>query len=118
MTNDSTDPFEQLDSSDIDEPDELEELFAESSVEDLDSDSVWEELEESESIGVDEETATAAIHVVPKRAFCQECPHLDEPPNVRCTHEGTEILEFPDNDHVKVRNCPIVEKRGGATEAE
>jgi hypothetical protein len=48
-------------------------------------------------------------HVVDKREFCQRCEYFSAPPDVACSHEGTEILELVDTDHFCVRNCPKVE---------
>lgn len=118
MADESTDPFEELAETDVDEIGEFEELFAESSIDDIDSESLWEDLASDQSGDTEEETLTAEISVVPKRAFCQECPHLSEAPSISCTHKGTEILDFPDKNHVRVRNCPIVEERGGIMSAE
>ena len=50
--------------------------------------------------------------IVSKRNFCERCRHFSEPPEVRCTHEGTEIREFVDMDNVRLYDCPIVEERG------
>lgn len=52
------------------------------------------------------------VHTVPKRKFCMQCPYFSEPPDVRCTHDGTEILEFVDADHVRVENCVQVDDDG------
>lgn len=119
MTEEANDPFDELTEADVDDVEEFEELFAESSVDDIDSESLWSELETDGTTGSEvDEAVSAEISVVPKRAFCQECPHLSEAPTVSCTHEGTEILDFPDKNHIRVRNCPIVEERGGIMTAE
>lgn len=118
MSEEDPDPFEQLAGDDTDEPVDVEDLFAESSVDDVDSDTLWSELEAEVSTPIDDQPDEPDISIVPKRSFCQDCTHLAEPPGVHCTHEGTEILDFPDMDHVRVRNCPIVEERGGVMTAE
>jgi len=51
----------------------------------------------------------ATEHVVPKDKYCQSCPYLDDPPELVCTHEGTEIVEVVDSERFRVRNCPMVE---------
>jgi hypothetical protein len=51
----------------------------------------------------------AREHVVPKSDYCQSCPYLDAPPELACTHEGTEIVEVVDNERFRVRNCPMVD---------
>ena len=118
MTAEDPDPFEQLADDETDEPIDIEDLFAEGSVDDVDSDSLWDELENGVSSPIDNQPEAPDISIVPKRSFCQDCPHLIDPSGVRCTHEGTEILDFPDMGHVRVRNCPIVEERGGVMTAE
>lgn len=90
-----------------------------------DVDSLWEAIEasaEREEAGAAEGEA-GAEYVVPKRAYCEGCEYLSEPPDVHCTHPGTTILEFVDTDHVRVRDCPVVaerrrfgdQRRGGVT---
>ena len=118
MAEEDPDPFDQLADDDSEEPLDFDDLFAESSVDEMDSDSLWDELESGVSTPVDDQPEPTDISIVPKRSFCQDCPHLTDPPGVRCTHEGTEILDFPDMDHARVRNCPIVEERGGVMTAE
>jgi hypothetical protein len=49
-------------------------------------------------------------HVVPTRSFCERCRYFSEPPEVDCSHEGTEIVELVDIDHFRVRNCPMVDE--------
>lgn len=46
--------------------------------------------------------------VVPKDDYCEQCPHYRDPPDVGCSNEGTEIVEFEDMVHVRIRNCPVV----------
>jgi hypothetical protein len=48
--------------------------------------------------------------VVETATFCKRCPLLGPPPELHCTHEGTEILEVVDTEHFKVRECPMVEE--------
>lgn len=50
-------------------------------------------------------------HVVPKETYCERCEHFSAPPTAACTHPGTAIVEFADADHVRVRNCPVVDQR-------
>jgi hypothetical protein len=142
---DDPSPFDELasevgaDSGDADFDRLFEEMFTEAGTEEMDADSVWEELEdtdgESARTGSDdtdtdsvwgalEETATedrdldGEDSVVPTQSFCAQCEHVADPPEVRCTYEGSEIVEFVDEDHVRVRNCPIVARREGISEME
>jgi len=117
---DDASPFDELqaDTNDVD-PDELfEEMFVEQEAGDLDTESVWETLEGTEREGgkqdgggLEGETSEGDEHVVSAREFCADCEHAAEPPEVRCTYEGSEIVEFVDKNTVRVRNCPIVARR-------
>jgi hypothetical protein len=87
-------------------------------VPELDEEAVWAAFDGDEAapearagvgIGGDPEaTPEDDEAVVPKRTFCQRCPHFTDPPNTACSHEGTTIVEVVDADHLRVRNCPIV----------
>lgn len=99
---------------------ERSELFAEMDVADVDADEVWdavveegqppeELLEEPEDEEAAEPTANPDEHVVNKREYCQRCEFFSDPPTVACGHDGTEIVEMPDSDTFRVRNCPKVE---------
>ncbi|MFB6068307.1 MAG: hypothetical protein ABEJ90_00065 [Halobacterium sp.] len=100
-----------------------DDFFEKVDVGDVDSEAVWEAVVEGESeerpeaerVGVGrepeqvtEETDEGAESLVSKREYCQRCPHFAEPPEVACTHEGTEIVEVVDTDTFRVRNCPMV----------
>lgn len=118
MSEEDPDPFEQLAGDGADEPVDIDDLFAESAVDDIDSDSLWSEVEAGVGSAIAWQSDEPDISIVPKQSFCQNCPHLADPPDVTCTHEGTEILDFPDSDHVRVRDCPIVEERSGVMTAD
>ena len=69
---------------------------------------------DSEPIAEDlsERNVDASEDVLDKRTYCQQCPYLSEPPNLRCEHDGTEILEVVDSDRFRVRGCPMVTAEG------
>ena len=95
--------------------DVFEAAFAEQPFEEVDDDTVWDDDGDDESkFGAVGEVIEAGerTYVVSKRNFCERCRHFSDPPDVRCTHEGTEIREFVDMDHVRLYSCPIVEERG------
>lgn len=46
--------------------------------------------------------------VVDKAKYCHNCEYFSGPPETRCTHSGTEILEMVDVDHFRVVDCPVV----------
>lgn len=92
------------------------EAFSERGFESLSEASVWSSIDEDEAsefgaIG-DVVEAGERTYVVSKRNFCERCRFFSEPPDVHCTHDGTEIQEFVDMDHVRLYACPIVEERG------
>jgi len=83
--------------------------FEEVDVEDVDPDDIWNSLVgggESEGTGGGPEEVDVSKH-----AYCEGCEHFSPPPQIHCTHEGTEILEFVDVETVRVTNCPIVAER-------
>lgn len=98
----------------LDEPDvDTDALFTEEEPAPIDIDAIWQSIEsdwpgEDDTLGFDD---TDAEHVVSKRWFCEQCEYFSNPPEVRCSHEGTTILEFVGTEEVRVRNCPIVAER-------
>jgi hypothetical protein len=104
-------PFDELDSDveDVDLEELFEEQFTEGESGEFDSEAVWDRIDETDT-GEEEETA-ADEHVVSARNFCAQCEHAAEPPEVHCTYEGSQIVEFVDKSNVRVRNCPIVAQR-------
>lgn len=98
-----------------------EDLFSEVDVGDVDVDEVWEELlgedsAEAEGKAVGAGTAAEEVrasgperrpeHVLPKAEFCERCPYLSTPPELACSHDGTDIVEVSDVEHFRVRGCP------------
>lgn len=109
--------FDPADAEEIDEY-----LFESVDVAAVDSEAVWESFvaddgDSESSLGVGVEATTVGTdeeHVVPKREYCQRCPHFTAPPETACTHEGTTIVEVVGSDEFRVRNCPMVEGDGTA----
>lgn len=104
-----------------DRPDDFfEEAFSERDFEALEVESLWSSVDGDESSGSraggESIEAGQRTVVVSKRNFCERCRFFSEPPGVHCTHEGTEIREFVDMDHVRLYDCPIVEERAGGEE--
>jgi hypothetical protein len=128
------DPFEELDAEPLeDEVDaDVDELFTEVQVGEVDEETVWAELTEEE--GAAQPTVTgeaervadeASVHpeadadadtVVPKASYCQQCEHFSPPPGMACRNPGTDIVELVDMEHFRVRDCPVVERRSSATD--
>lgn len=94
------DPFGGVDSA-----------FAEMDVEKLDPDSVWQELTSAQSRGSVGDARKRTYAEVSKHAYCEQCEHFSDPPDIHCTHEGTEIVEFLDMETVRVVDCPVVAER-------
>ncbi|WP_207588165.1 hypothetical protein [Halomontanus rarus] len=100
---------------DVETPDEADTaaLFEHEDVEGIDRDALWEQIQRGER-----ETDTAdgsvqtdtdrEIREVQKRDYCHGCEHFENPPEVGCRHEGSDILEFPTLETVRVADCPIV----------
>jgi hypothetical protein len=88
-----------------------DDVFEEMDVGGLDPDDVWDSLSDAQdrgSVGGTEETRYAEVS---KHRFCEQCEFFSDPPDVHCSHDGTEILEFLDQETVRVVDCPIVAER-------
>jgi hypothetical protein len=72
--------------------------------------SVWEELSTEPEVDTQQEDGRR-VSEVNKHSFCEGCEYFTEPPEIACTHEGTEIRRFLDVETVEVVDCPIVEER-------
>jgi hypothetical protein len=105
---DADDPFESVD------------------VGELDGEKLWEQLAEGddaatvavpseatvegEADGATDDAAVESgrnVRTIPKDT-CHGCPHFGDPPELRCTNEGTDILAMTDADHFRVADCPMV----------
>ncbi|WP_135365567.1 hypothetical protein [Halosimplex halophilum] len=99
------DPFESASSA-----------FERSGVEGIDPDEVWDRLTaepgaDTGGEGGPPEGDEDDVVTVSKHGYCEGCEHFSPPPDVTCTHEGTDILAFVGVDEVRVSNCPVVEER-------
>lgn len=100
------------DETDGEEAFDLGEYFEEERFDEVESEDLWDTIEADRTLGAEVEAGEEPDeHIVPKRSYCESCEHFSEPPEVHCTHPGTTIIEFPDIDHVRVRNCPVVAER-------
>lgn len=77
---------------------------------DVDPEEVWESLNDDAAPEIG--ATDGPDHVVDKRTFCQRCPHFSAPPEVVCTHAGSEIVAVLEGENFRVRNCPLVEAGG------
>ena len=85
--------------------------FTEMDVEGVDADDVWQRLTSAEARGSVTTEAERAYAEVSKHSYCEQCKYFSEPPEIDCSNEGTEIVEFLDMDTVRVVDCPIVVER-------
>lgn len=91
----------------------VDDVFEEVNVGGVDTDDLWADLlsEDSGELVVSAPREAGRddrdVRTIPK-TNCQGCPHVGDPPNLRCTHEGTDILSMPDVDHFRVADCPMV----------
>ena len=81
-------------------------LFDEVDVGEVDADELWSQVE-SDGPTV-EPRAEREVREVEKRKYCSQCPYFSDPPEVACSHEGTDILQQVDMEHFEVADCPIV----------
>lgn len=88
-----------------------ESVFEEMDAAGLEPDQVWDELADAEERGSVADSVERTYAEVSKHSFCEVCEFFSEPPDVSCSNEGTEILEFVDMETVRVVDCPIVEER-------
>ena len=86
----------------------LDELFDREEVDDVDSEQLWEQVEEGGVAQVD--GTDREIRTIPKSKYCHGCEHFSAPPEVACLHEGSEIIELSTLETFRVANCPVVLK--------
>jgi len=106
-------PAEPLSDVEVSDADPFEApggVFEQVDVGAADPDEVWDRLTGEPEPEPPEEAEDDVVDVS-KHSFCEGCPHFSAPPDVHCTHEGTEILEFTDVETVRVVNCPVVVER-------
>ena len=104
-TRGAADPFADVAGRDGDPFGDEDSVFERVDVGAIDVDSVWETLGEERSRGTD---ARSQYTDVSKHRYCEQCEFFSAPPDVRCTNEGTEIVEFLDMETVRLLDCPVV----------
>lgn len=96
--------------------DPFAEAFEDVEVDEVDTEHLWEELEDGEfetAVDAPDRESDRDVHVVEKRMYCERCQYFSAPPETRCTYEGSDILQLEDTEHFRVADCPVV--RGDAT---
>lgn len=86
-------------------------VFEEMDTEGLDPDRVWQDLSSAKSRGSVGDPTARTYADVAKQSYCEQCEFFSDPPDIACTHEGTEIVEFLDMETVRVVDCPVVAER-------
>ena len=114
------DPMLPDQSTDEDAAADVGEAFEDMAVDDVEADEVWSDVaDEEQTPGKTDETTPEESAVetevaeVSKHEYCESCEYFSEAPEIHCTHDGTEILDFVDMEHVRLSNCPIVAERRG-----
>ena len=78
----------------------------------VDADEVWDSITDDGDGGHGLVVPDGSRYAeVSKHAFCEQCEHFSEPPDVHCSREGTEIIEFLDMETVRLLDCPVVADR-------
>ncbi|WP_340098202.1 hypothetical protein [Salinibaculum salinum] len=88
-----------------------DDVFEQMDVAELDPDEVWASISEAEEEGSVTQRKERVYAEVSKHSYCEQCEFFSDPPDVRCSHDGTEIMEFLDQTTVRVVDCPVVAER-------
>jgi hypothetical protein len=89
----------------------MEDTFTERGVDKVDTETVWKQLTDAKSRGSVTEKQDRTYAKVSKHSYCEQCEYFSDPPDISCSHEGTEIVEFLDVETVRVVDCPVVARR-------
>ncbi|WP_254279114.1 hypothetical protein [Haloarcula marina] len=92
-----------------------ESVFESVDVESVDADEVWASLDEDAPTDSEGESRYAEVS---KHRYCEQCEYFSAPPDVHCTKDGTEIVEFLDVETVKLLDCPVVAEQRELGNAE
>ncbi|AXR77806.1 hypothetical protein [Natrarchaeobaculum sulfurireducens] len=88
--------------------DSIDELFDREAVTEIDSDRLWERLENGEAPEPGPDERERDVREIDAHRYCHQCEHFAEPPQVGCTRDGTEILELTALERFRVVDCPVV----------
>lgn len=105
------DPFGDVDEREGNPFESAESAFERMDVTELDPDEVWETLSEKQKEGSVADAHERNYAEVSKHTYCEQCEFFSRPPEVSCSNDGTEILEFIDTETVRVVDCPVVAER-------
>lgn len=110
-TDELSDPLGDVGKREGDPFEETGSLFEKRDTESIDPDAVWQELASADFGGSAGEPYERTFADVSKHSYCGQCEHFSPPPDITCTHEGADIVEFLDMETVRVVDCPIVTER-------
>ena len=86
----------------------IDELFEREDVTDVDSERLWQRLENDEPVAEPARAKEREVREIEKGGYCHQCEHFAAPPTVACTLEGTDILEVTSFERFRVADCPVV----------
>jgi len=78
---------------------------------DVDGDEVWAAISDAQARGSVADAGGRTYAEVSKHRYCETCTYFSAPPDVTCSHDGTEILSFLDAETVRLVDCPVVAER-------
>jgi len=78
---------------------------------DVDEDEVWAAISDAQARGSVADAGGRTYAEVSKHRYCETCTYFSAPPDVACSHDGTEILSFLDAETVRLVDCPVVAER-------
>ncbi|RBI61546.1 hypothetical protein DMJ13_12620 [halophilic archaeon] len=89
-----------------------DDAFTEVDVAAVDREKLWADLRGETApgrtaAGEAEDDDARDVRTVDK-SICHGCPHFGDPPALRCTHDGTDILSVVDSGRFRVADCPVV----------
>lgn len=95
----------------------FDELFDRRDTAEIDGEQLWERLEDDD-LPAPTASDDREVREVDKRAYCQGCEYLADPPDVACTHDDAAILAVPTIETVRVADCPFALEDDDALERD
>lgn len=105
------DPFADVDAPEGDPFAAGTGAFEQVDVGEVDADAVWDALTADDDESEPAAVAESRYVEVSKHAYCEGCEYFSPPPDVACSHETAEIVEFVDVETVRLLDCPVVAER-------
>jgi hypothetical protein len=90
-----------------------EPLFIEEDLTTVDREAVWADLlladDDPEGLLDPSDVEDGGRYHIVSKGLCHRCEHFADPPELRCTHEGTTIHQAVDMEHYRVSECPMID---------